>query len=134
MAKPIRIDVARLNYNKKKICTCTNPHYEVDVQNRLVECTDCGAIIDPFEALVDICKHWHRVNEAHEAMMAEREAVAGYEPRLKVIKELAARYSGKSSPMVPRCPHCSEPFEVHDLLTTSWCSRKYLKLKQERER
>lgn len=129
MERPIRIDIARIARNKKKLCTCFNPHYEVDPINRLVECTDCGAIVDPFDAMYEISRHFERVNQQFDAMVKERESVIGYEPRLKVMKELSARYSGKNSPMVPRCPHCGNPFEIHDLLSTSWCSRCFLKPK-----
>ena len=131
MNKPIRIDVARIARGKKKLCQCLNPHYEVDPVNRIVECTDCGAIVDPFDAMLEISRHFERVNKQHEAMLEERRSVGGYEPRLRVLKELAKRYTSSKSPLVPRCPHCGDAFDIPDLLTTSWCSRCFLKPKED---
>lgn len=127
---PVRLDVLKIAFGKRKLCQCFEPSYEVDTQNRLVWCRDCSAIVDPFEALKQIAWQHERINRAHERMMDERESVVGYEPRLKVMKELSKRYTGKNSPMVPRCPHCGDAFEIHDLLSTSWCSRCFLKTKE----
>ena len=46
-----RIDVLKVEYGKRKLCECRNPHYEIDNVNKIVQCEDCGAIVEPFEAL-----------------------------------------------------------------------------------
>lgn len=38
--KVLRFDIARVNYGRRKICRCLNPHYEIDAQNRLAVCND----------------------------------------------------------------------------------------------
>lgn len=131
--RPIRIDILRIEYGRRKLCQCPDPHYIIDAQNKLVECEDCGAIVDPFEAILEIARSLQRINDQHERMLKERESVVGFEPRLHVMKELSKRYTGKNSKMVPRCPHCHVPFELHDLLNTSWCSRPYLLKKNTEE-
>lgn len=128
---PVRLDVLKIEFDKRKLCQCFEPRYKIDTQNRLVWCRDCNAIVDPFEALKQVAWQHERINDIHERMLEERRSVAGYEPRLHVMKELSKRYTGKNSPMVPRCPHCGDPFEIHDLLSTSWCSRCFLKPKGE---
>lgn len=42
--KVVRFDVVRIEHGKKKMCQCSAAHYEVDYQNRLVYCHDCGVV------------------------------------------------------------------------------------------
>lgn len=56
------IDIIRIEYGRKKICSCSTPQYEIDYANRLVLCTDCGAVVDPFEALYKLARHYDRIN------------------------------------------------------------------------
>lgn len=120
-----RIDVLRVEYGKRKLCECFNPHYEIDHQNRLVHCTDCGAIVDPFEALEKIARHYERIGEQVETLLEQRREIANYKPHLVVIKELERRYRAQHFSMVPCCPHCGEPFDLPEL--THWANRKFLK-------
>lgn len=92
--KVLRFDIARVNYGRRKICRCLNPHYEIDAQNRLVVCNDCGAIIDPFDALVDIAEHYERIERWNQAALDQRREIENYKPRLLVIRELEKRYCG----------------------------------------
>lgn len=55
--KITRIDVIKIERGKRKLCNCSNPHYEVDTQNKIVMCLDCGAVLDPFDTLVKIATH-----------------------------------------------------------------------------
>ncbi len=54
--KIVRFDAVRIEYGKRKMCQCYSPHYEIDYQNKLVYCLDCGAIVDPLEALMRIAR------------------------------------------------------------------------------
>ena len=53
----IRFDTLRVEYGMAKHCQCKTASYEIDYQNRLVYCQSCGAIVDPFEALLNIAKY-----------------------------------------------------------------------------
>ncbi|WP_195985355.1 hypothetical protein [Clostridium sp. D33t1_170424_F3] len=120
-----RIDVLRVEYGKKKLCQCYDPHYEIDYQNRLVYCVDCGAIVDPFEALMGIAKSYDRISRQIEALLEQRREIASYKPHLVVIKDLERRYRAQNFSMVPCCPRCGEPFDLSEL--TLWSSRVFLK-------
>ncbi|MEA5136453.1 MAG: hypothetical protein VB035_10005 [Candidatus Fimivivens sp.] len=126
-AKVSNIDILRVEYGRRKTCQCLDPHYEIDYQNRLVYCTDCGAIVEPFEVLHNIAKYYSRMNEQVENLLEQRRKIASYKPHLVVIKELESHY--RSGKMVPRCPHCGEPFDLKDL--NHWCDRMFLKPKQQ---
>lgn len=120
-----RIDVLRVEYGKKKLCQCSDPHYEIDYQNRLVYCADCGAIVDPFEALMEIAESYDRIGRQIDALLEQRREIASYKPHLVVIKELERRYRAQRFSMVPRCPRCGELFDLPEL--TSWANRAFLK-------
>lgn len=124
-----RIDVLRVEFGKRKLCECFNPHYEIDYQNRLVYCTDCGAIVDPLEALVKIARHYERIGEQVEALLEQRREIANYKPHLVVIKDIERRYRAQHFSMVPCCPRCGEPFDLPEL--THWANRKFLKHEEE---
>lgn len=47
----VLLDHLRLNRNREKDCTCMPPRYEIDLNNRRVQCLECQAILDPFEAI-----------------------------------------------------------------------------------
>lgn len=83
-----RIDVAKVERAARKMCRCADPCYSVDVQNRLIYCAVCGAIVDPFEAMKYIATHYDRVNDAMEKQLEERRQIDSYKPRLVVLKKL----------------------------------------------
>lgn len=125
--KVLRFDIARVNYGRRKICRCLNPHYEIDAQNRLVVCNDCGAIIDPFDALVDLAKHYERIERWNQAALDQRREIENYKPHLLVIRELEKQY--RRQKMIPMCPHCGKPFDLKEIAKGSWCSRRFLEEK-----
>ena len=118
-----RFDLLRVEYDAKKLCRCRNASYEVDYQNRLVRCQQCGAIVDPFEALVKISKDITRYEDHLDYLLEERKRLEEWKPRLLVIRKLAERYhSGK---MAPICPRCKEAFDLKEI--TSWTSSVFVK-------
>ncbi|MDD3029801.1 MAG: hypothetical protein PHS57_05935 [Alphaproteobacteria bacterium] len=117
------IDIIRQKKNYSRYCTCLDPHYLVDSANRMVECADCGAIIDPFQALEKLANNHERINSDFDRMREEAKKLETYKPRLRVIKYLEERYSGTSNAMVPSCPHCGEYFDLKDLQRVGWRSK-----------
>lgn len=125
-----RIDVLRVEYGKRKLCECLEPVYEIDAQNRIVTCTKCGAIVDPFEALLEIARHYDRLNKGTAALLEQRRQILDYKPHLLLLREFAEHYGngrGRNS-MVPCCPNCGKPF---DLPIREWCNRAFLNPKGE---
>lgn len=115
----------RIEYGKRKLCECHNPHYEIDYRNRLVTCEDCGAVIEPFEALYEIAKHYERLENQVQSLLEQRQEIANYKPHMVVIKDLEKKYRGDNYSMVPVCPKCGEAFDLKELV--SWKNRKFLK-------
>lgn len=121
----ISFNLLKVEHGIKKICQCENPHYEIDLTNRLVVCTDCGAIIEPFEALLSCAKHMEKYSEyqkkAIEATKTFRE-LAEHEKHRRfknaAFKEMDEHYK---IGLHPRCPKCGEYFDPVKIV--SW-SRK----------
>ena len=126
-----RIDVLRVEFGKKKLCNCHEPHYEIDNQNKLVHCEDCGAIVDPFTALVEIARHYDRIASQAEELLEQRKQIQNYKPHLVVMKELESRYRADNYSMMPVCPRCREPFDLTEL--TSWVSRKFVQSQSKKQ-
>lgn len=120
------IDIIRIEYGRKKICSCSTPRYEIDYANRLVLCTDCGAVVDPFEALYKLARHYDRINSQLDMARQQAKELRNYQPRRRVLKELEQRMSRGDNTMIPTCPHCHEPFELEELLATNWCNKRYI--------
>lgn len=126
--KVVRFDVVRVEYGRQKICRCVEPHYEIDYQNRLVCCRDCGAVIDPFEALMRIAIDTKRWDDYTERMLEQRRQIRNYQPRRTVIKDLEKQYiSAERSNLEPTCPNCGHPFALKELLKTRWVNREFAK-------
>lgn len=121
------IDIVRIEYGRKKICDCIPPHYEIDYKNRLVLCTDCGAVMDPFDALYRMALRYESINSQLDMVQRQAEELKNYQPRRRVLKELEWRMSRGENTMVPSCPHCHEPFELEELLATTWINKQYIR-------
>lgn len=120
------IDVIRIERGRKKLCQCQNPHYEIDATNRIVLCADCGAVVEPFEVLYKLASRCERINSQLDMARQQAEELKNYQPRRRVIKELERRMSREESAMLPTCPHCHEPFELEELLATTWRNKRYI--------
>jgi len=122
--KVVRIDILRVNWNSEKICRCHNPHYMLDVANRVVYCDDCKATIDPFEALMKLASGYSHVSDQVEHLLEQRRQIERYRPHLVVIKRLEEMYRGQK--MVPTCPECKKPIDLADLPGVAWVNRAFL--------
>lgn len=117
----LRFDILKVEYGKRKLCQCENPHYVIDYQNRLVYCKDCGAVLEPLEVLQNLAKNWHRVESRLEHMHEQAKEIQNYKPHLRVFKDLASHYQRDHFSMIPLCPHCNEPFEFDEIYR--WVNR-----------
>lgn len=123
--KVIRIDIVKVDYGRKKLCQCKEPHYTIDYVNKIVWCDDCGAIVDPLDALHYLATHYERLVQQTENLLKQRQEIANYKPHLVVIKELERYYRKNKFSMVPCCPRCGEPFDLSEI--HSWSNRRFLK-------
>ena len=71
---------------------CYSPHYEIDYQNKMVYCLDCGAIVDRLEALMRIAKDTKRWDDYTQEMLDAAPADYELPARRVVIKKLEKQY------------------------------------------
>lgn len=119
------IDMFRINRGREKLCRCKNPHYEVDVTNRIVICTDCGAVVDSFDALMTLCKKYEvyqqdikRLKSRAEVYAEEANKEFSKMCRGKIFREMEREYRNNMLPTCPECGHCFDPVNIN-----SWTNR-----------
>jgi hypothetical protein len=117
-----RLDFLRVERGMKKLCNCLDPRFEIDYSNRLIYCK-CGALVDPFDALYEVARHYERMAEYTEYMLRTRQEIDNYKPHLVVIKELEKHYRG--SKLWPTCPICKGAFDLKELINTGWIHPDY---------
>ncbi|MEN2468117.1 hypothetical protein [Ornithinibacillus sp. JPR2-1] len=119
--KVIGIDQLRINRGIEKICKCDNRRFMVDTQNRRITCQECGAVIDPYDAMYELARNGERLQEQVNNLLEQRKQIANYKPWLVTIKKLEKEYRGRK--MLPCCPRCSEPFYLEEL--SHWSGKPY---------
>lgn len=125
--KILDIDVLKIIKDTRKICKCYERNFEVDTVNKLVYCSECHAIIDPYEALVEIAKSRERIVAENERLYRQRKEIANYKPYLVAIKRIEE--SSRRGKMLPNCPHCNETFYLEEL--THWTNKDYCKPRKD---
>lgn len=119
--KIIGIDQIRINRGLEKDCKCSNRKFILDTTNRRVNCSSCGAIVEPYEALKDLAYNREGMQRQVETLLEQRKQILNYKPWLLTIRELERQYRGKE--MLPNCPRCSTPFYLEEI--KSWTGRKF---------
>lgn len=127
--KTVSFDLLRINKGMKKICTCNHPHYELGVENRIIICRDCGAVVDPFEAMLSIAGYHEQLREETNRLK-EKAKVYSEEAnkelkrmrKSRVFREMEESYRKN---MLPRCPKCRE--YIDPLEITEWTNAAYIK-------
>jgi PHP family Zn ribbon phosphoesterase len=124
----VTIDALRINRNIEKRCKCENRTFVVDANNRSVHCGECGARVEPYDALYELATFYERLEEQVRRLLEQRRQILNYKPHLVVIRELEQRYRGKN--YLPTCPHCDQAFYLEDLLSTMWVNREWYERRQ----
>lgn len=129
-SEPIHIDLLRINKGRKKLCQCNPPYYEVDLENRIVMCTDCGAVVDPFDALLSVCQNYEiyqedirRLKEKAKTYADEAKKEFDRMCRNRTFREMEHNYRLN---MLPTCPECGNIFDPVNI--TLWTNRKVLEV------
>lgn len=111
--KVISIDMLRINRTADKKCTCKVRNFTIDTQNREITC-GCGKVVDPFEAMLDVAKHYEYINVQHQALNEQRLSWQKEKPHSVVFKGLEQHY--RRGKMLPYCPKCNAMFDFKDLV------------------
>lgn len=119
--KIIGLDQVRISRGLGKICKCNKRKFVIDTDNRRITCNSCGAVVDPYEAMLDLAGQHEEYNRQAEYLLEQKKQITKYKPWLRVIKNLESHYRGHQ--MLPVCPRCSEAFYLEEL--TSWVGKKF---------
>lgn len=123
MNKLIKLDRFRIEKNREKICKCKNRKFVIDTVNKIIECAECGTIIDPYDALYDLAQYDEKRNAQLQSFLSQKKELAKYKPRTATIRELERQYSDRN--LVPCCPRCGELFDLNEL--KNWSNKAFLK-------
>ncbi|ATO50127.1 hypothetical protein P4V86_19340 [Brevibacillus laterosporus] len=110
--KLIQLNFIRLERNKERKCTCEFRKYTVDTVNREITC-ECGMVVDPFEAMLDMAKHYDHLNYQHRLMEEQRLQWFKEKPHSVLFKNLERSY--QKGKMLPYCPSCQQLFDFKDV-------------------
>ena len=109
----------------EKLCTCKKKQIKIDIANRELECSICGARLDPFDVVVELYKQESRYWQVYKALKDQCEELEKWKLNNRMgsaLREIAREIrQGK----IPACPHCKEPFDLEKIDT--WWSREYAK-------
>lgn len=111
---------------KARACQCTKRRLEVDPENRIVICLECGQYIDPITALCmmsdrmsEQAKELNRLNSLKKDLLDW----INKNRHFRVIKYIEEQYKGGNH--LPSCPHCKKYFDLSDLV--SWANKRWIK-------
>lgn len=118
----ISFELLKVEVNRKKLCRCQDASYTLDVNNRLVICDQCGAIIDPFDALLKIGE---KQQEWKEYQIKARLRVVQWQQEADRTLKLMLRYKNTrriaemcKDGLYPVCPECKKLIAPEKI--TSW--------------
>ena len=108
----ISFELLKAEVNRAKLCRCLDASYILDVNNRLVICEQCGAILDPFDALLKIQEkqqEWaeYQQKAVRRARLFQQEAdrTLNLMQRYKNTRRIAGLCQDG---LFPVCPNCKE--------------------------
>lgn len=124
----ISFDILKINRGKEKICKCSTPQYEIDTKNRLVMCFGCGAVVDPFEALISLAYRFEQLEESQRRMLHQTDTYKKLadEEFSRMIKNKVFRDMNKNyqQGLFPVCPECQNAF--NPIRIGQWVNQKYV--------
>lgn len=115
----IQFDIAKIERGKKKLCQCKNPHYEIDPINRIVMCTDCGAVMDAFDVLVSLAESGERIERLQNQMLQRAKTYGKLADeefqrmiKNKVFRDMQSNYRKNMYPICPKCGELFDPMKI----------------------
>ena len=106
MIKPVPwLYPLKVEYDRRKVCECNPRTFVLDYKNKLVYCSKCGAIIDPFEALVDMARNAERIQRSMSTYAEAAEKERKSYMRFRGVNDISKKFRDG---LCPCCPHCNE--------------------------
>lgn len=126
--KILSFTLFKVEKGREKICKCNPPHLEIDMVNRIVTCTDCGATLDAFDALVTICEYMKRYEEYQKKAVKQievfsKEAEREWNRRMKnrAFKDMDLQYRNGLYPYCPECGKLFDPMKINSWANKALC-------------
>lgn len=107
----VSIKTLRIRYDKAKKCTCDIRNFEIDTNNKEVLCGECGAIVQPYDALYEMSIYYERLVKEVENLLEQRKQILNWKPHLLPLRELERHYRNG---MLPCCPYCDHGIDAHE--------------------
>lgn len=101
---------------------CRHDRIVLDVNNRAVECKDCGKGIEPYEALIALADRTGAFQNRVDAMRKDHHNLAGFVPRLRAVRALEHLWGGKKLPL---CPHCKKGVSAEAMAKMGWVNQRF---------
>lgn len=126
--KVVRFDLLRIKRDSQLRCQCSVPRLELDPKNRTVQCKDCRAYLDPFDALIRVAERAEALQEYEKQAMEEAEHWRKLTEeqfkrccRALAFREMESEYRRG---VLPRCPVCGKPFDP--IKIKEWTNKDYV--------
>lgn len=116
-----------------KICTCEERVVLIDTKNRRCECSECGAILDPFDILSEITLKDHMRYNYLKYLKQEQEELEKWKLNNRMGFALREIASNIRKGLIPSCPHCKEPFDIEKLSEQVWMSKEYAEVRYQQK-
>ena len=107
---------------------CVRPQLSIDEESHLIFCDRCGAIVDPFAAMVIVAifekqqkREWDRYMERGRRFW---KIAHSYKPYRVALKEMEKNMGRGNNAMLPCCPKCDRAFDPADI--KAYVNKKYV--------
>jgi len=109
----ISFNLAKIERGREKLCICDPPHYEIDVVNKVVSCSDCGATVDAFDALLALARRYEMLEDAQQKMIAKaREYGKMADERMRKNKAFQEMEEHYRNGLCPKCNEMIDPLDI----------------------
>jgi hypothetical protein len=107
------IEIGKLKVSREsRNPLCRHNRLEYDTYNKTIQCRDCQAFIDPFNAFVSLVQHFE---QGHARLsQARQELKEAKEKHLSLLAARKVEEAWRSRTMVPACPHCGDAIFPED--------------------
>lgn len=107
---------------------CVRPQFSIDEESHLIFCDRCGAIVDPFAAMVIVAifeeqkkREWSRYMERARRFW---KIAHSYKPYRVALKNMEKNMGRGENTMFPCCPKCDRAFDPADI--KAYVNKKYV--------
>ena len=124
------IRVAR-GMSRRPHSSCNHRAMHYDERERRIWCGDCETDVEPFDAFLIVCKHFHKA-----ADRLERERKAIEDAKAHNLTRIAAKKMDehfRSHKMVPACPHCGSGIFPEDVMRMGSINKEWEQARRNRK-